>query len=121
MTKFFSQESCLTRVAFSTTHLYLVVTTNIHCIASRLPLKQVCRPILKLIIPEDKQYPFCSLQPSSVTVRFCDMKQRRNCSLLVFSFNYNKLNDPIVGSPFRNRVRVINDFITMVSYMYGSF
>ena len=51
----------------------------------------------------------------STTMRFYDIKQRRNCS---FFDCYNKLNDPIVGSLVRDASRIFHEFIVGIkSYM----
>ena len=52
---------------------------------------------------ENGQVPFCS--------HGLPHKTTTNCSLLVCSFDLNKLNDPIVGSLVRSKSRVFNDFI----------
>ena len=45
----------------------------------------------------------------STTARFCDIRQRRNCSFLTSSHCYNKLNDLIVESLVRDGSHIFND------------
>ena len=55
--------------------------------------------------------------------RFCDIKQRRNCSFLTSSSIAItiKLNDPIVGSLVRDGSRIFNEIHSRGQILYGSF